>query len=415
MNATCPVDQQAEADRQREIRSLHGKYPLSCNSARPSGLLGFDNSILAYITGLMEGRLVMPPQELAGQWDDVLACLWCHWICPVLFKQVMSLPRSVRPPPGFTEVLKYSYLNSMKGFLISDKQLADISDAFEAGGIEFLALKGAALARTMYPDRFTRPCCDIDILVRPGDVSRARVALETAGYACKYPNFDVSRSFFCEEVYHDKWHGGKYIAVELHWNLTAFPALNRHFDIEDYFRRSIAIRAGNRWVSAMDAADSVIYLSTHLMANHSGSVRLSWINDIALLCRHLTATNGWEELSRRVFESGTGFMIRPVLRMAELWTGVTVPGEIRFPISPAEKAAAESLDKVRQMDVSDSDFLGAKWPAYAPFFEKCRIFRFLMLPPELVLRTRYFPGQDLSLPLMHLKRWASIVARNLRR
>ena len=62
-------------------------------------------------------------------------------------------------------------------------------------------MKGTALSRTIYMDPFTRPGSDIDILVKPKDVRRARKALEIAGYRCHYPYFEVSSSFFCEEEF----------------------------------------------------------------------------------------------------------------------------------------------------------------------------------------------------------------------
>ncbi len=51
-------------------------------------------------------------------------------------------------------------------------ELKTISDALEAGGIDFIPLKGAVI-REHYPDPKVRTSCDIDILVRKEDLDRA--------------------------------------------------------------------------------------------------------------------------------------------------------------------------------------------------------------------------------------------------
>jgi len=63
-----------------------------------------------------------------------------------------------------------------------DAAAAEIFEAFAAGGVEGLLLKGAALSRQLYTDRERRSYSDIDLLVAPRDMGPARDALARLGY-----------------------------------------------------------------------------------------------------------------------------------------------------------------------------------------------------------------------------------------
>ncbi len=64
-------------------------------------------------------------------------------------------------------------------------ELKSISELFENEKIEHLQLKGQTVAR-FYPEPWMRTSCDIDILVSPNDLSRAKTLLcEKLGYECR--------------------------------------------------------------------------------------------------------------------------------------------------------------------------------------------------------------------------------------
>lgn len=377
--------------------------------------MNLEDPLLAYVVALTRGEQVPFPESTRDQQDRLLASLQCHWFKPFLYWRIMACPVRLRPPARITEVFESAYFNSLQSSLIVDKQLTGIADAFAEEGVEFLVLKGAALSRTIYPDPFLRPGSDIDIMVRPVDARRARRAMEKAGYTCNYPYFDVSERYFCEEVFTPKDGRTGIVPVEVHWSPTAFPALNENIDIDSLFHRSVPAMAGTRGIRVMDQADAMIYQAVHMIANHFDNVRLTWINDTAFLCRHLTATGGWETFRSRAAESRVGPMLRPALRMAELWTGVSIPQDLYVPDHEAEKKVLGLFDGVKMRRNDITSFASVKWPEGATFFERCRIFKFLALPPDFVMRDEYFPGQDIPLPVMHLKRWAIIVNRHLHR
>lgn len=409
-----PGDPDEETTRLREIRSLHSKYPLSCASLHQGGLLGFDDSILSYIRSLMGNRTAQPPHDLPDRWEDVLACLRCHWINPFLYWRIMSVPREMRPTPRVMDDLKCAYRVSMISQLKTEKQLKEISDAFGKVNIDFLVLKGAALSRTIYAEPFVRTGSDIDIMVRPGEVRQARKALESIGYQCIYPYFEVSARLFCEEEFTYREKNARYIPVELHWDRSSIDVLKRCTSVDNYFDRSITIKAGRQDIQVMSMADALISQAVHMMGKHYDGIKLSWINDIAILCRHFEATGSWGEFRSHMRKSNTGPLLRPVLRMAELWAGITVPKDIFIAGSASEKNVEEAFEKLTSGKQGFISNIQARWPAEATALEKFRIAWYFALPPEQIMRTHHFPGKDLSLPAMHMKRWGDIVRRKLR-
>ena len=71
------------------------------------------------------------------------------------------------------EVARNLYLNG---------KLADVLERFRAEDLPVVLLKGMALVATVYEDGGLRPMCDMDVLVQPGDVTRAGDLLASLGY-----------------------------------------------------------------------------------------------------------------------------------------------------------------------------------------------------------------------------------------
>jgi Uncharacterised nucleotidyltransferase len=76
-----------------------------------------------------------------------------------------------------------------------EQTLLNLAEVFQEAGIEFVVLKGPALAHSLYPDPSWRPFIDIDLLVRTRDWRAACRVLEGRGCTRRLPEprpgFDV--------------------------------------------------------------------------------------------------------------------------------------------------------------------------------------------------------------------------------
>jgi len=66
-------------------------------------------------------------------------------------------------------------------YLMRAHLLERIATALQDAGTDALLVKGAALALTHYPSPWVRDMCDIDLLVRPGELGKVLDALTAAG------------------------------------------------------------------------------------------------------------------------------------------------------------------------------------------------------------------------------------------
>lgn len=98
-------------------------------------------------------------------------------------------------------------MGEMYRFLQRDTALERICQSLKKNGIEYILLKGAVL-RDLYPDKWMRTSCDIDVLVKEEDLQRATDALEKeTEFKCKSKN------------YHDILMKMPNVNLELHFNI----------------------------------------------------------------------------------------------------------------------------------------------------------------------------------------------------
>ena len=97
-------------------------------------------------------------------------------------------------------------------------ELCRVLEEFEEHGIAAIPYKGPALALQVYGDLKLRSFVDLDLLVRPGDATRAGALLIARGYR---PHLDLSPAqesllsrSECDRVYLRE---GRNIVLELHW------------------------------------------------------------------------------------------------------------------------------------------------------------------------------------------------------
>jgi hypothetical protein len=391
-----------------QIRQLHRGYPLCCSSK--GGLMSLDDRMLLYLVSLMNGSDQAPPACGESQWLSLLAALRCHWVYPFLFRQLASRSPGLQPPAPFIDALRRSYVRSTMDSLIASRQLAGLAEAFGRDGIEFLVLKGAALSRIAYDDAVLRPGGDIDLLVRPAHLPAAHETMEKAGYSCSTPLSDVSAHTGAEVMYFHRDGQRNPFPVELHWNPTYVSAYNQNVDLEGYFQRSVPFAAGGKELRSMDAVDSLIHAAAHMFCHHCDNIRLSWINDIALLYRRVDTAGAVEELIRRNRGSLASCFIDAGLTMAALWTGTDVHGYYDRQPPGHDVPGTGGMYDIMHKERSLLSHFRMYWPARAGIPEKCRYVKELFFPNIVVMRS-YFPGETTPLYKAYVKRWIILAGK----
>jgi putative nucleotidyltransferase-like protein len=166
--------------------------------------------------GLSDAGQISIPEEL---WSEVLG--------QITFEHLTGLAMAMLEAGQLllsdqqAEELLARQRDAMALALTNERKLLEIAGVFERQGVEFIVLKGPAVAHTFYPDSSWRPFVDIDVLVRTRDWERACAVLAMLGMRRRLPEprrgFDVR---FGKAAAH---RGGDGVEVDLHRTLVVGP------------------------------------------------------------------------------------------------------------------------------------------------------------------------------------------------
>ena len=224
-------------------------------------------------------------------WDRVLESAQYHRVLPALCAALASQNRL----PAALRVRAHKHAWRILHFTV---ELTKIVRCFEQRGLPFLAHKGLALAQLLYRDPAMRQFGDLDLLVKPQDVPRARAALMELGYE---PGLQLSSRQ--EKSYlrsgHEYVFGLKaeHNLVELQWQIVPrFCAIN--LDIGALFARSIKIELDGVSLRTLGYEDQMLVLCVHA-AKHEWA-QLGMLRDIATLSQFDLDWNWIANEARRI-------------------------------------------------------------------------------------------------------------------
>lgn len=172
------------------------------------------------------------PREPAAapDWDAVVALARRHFVLPLVHHS--PWPRAAGAPPAVLDELERDAWASARASLRSLELHRDLLAELDAGGIDALVLKGLPLAQTVYGSITARAAGDLDLLVRPAQVSAAATALERVGLRAHRgdagidaePGAVLAAPLRYPAVKHAHFEGGD-VPAELHWRLMKNPRL----------------------------------------------------------------------------------------------------------------------------------------------------------------------------------------------
>jgi hypothetical protein len=240
--------------------------------------------------------------------------------------------------------------------------LIRILDCLDAHGIAAIPYKGPLLAETVYGDLTLREFSDLDVLVRPADVPRAKAALKDLGYSPNSPFTPAQERAYLKSGYEFVFDGpaGRNLLEIQFAILPRFYAVD--FDLDALFERAVPASVGGRAVKTLSPEDLLLALCVHA-AKHAW-IRLCWLRDIAGVIQSLTLQ--WDVVNRRATELGVDRILGTSLLLASCWLGAEVPelllhkwlndreisglhDQIAQLIPRAEEYSAESLRYFRLM------------------------------------------------------------------
>lgn len=176
--------------------------------------------------------------------------------------------------------LQPAFFQSTIHFQQKLKVFDTVQSLLKGASIPILALKGIALASSLYLDEGMRPMSDIDILVPDGMGIKALNVLLNAGAKA----LSVPRSKLHEEVHaHVRAIEVGGVMVEIHQRLFSLGS-KYHTPEVDFFKDTVQIDKQGIIMDTMNPGLFFYHLVTHaLKGTDMGMLRLAWLLDIALI------------------------------------------------------------------------------------------------------------------------------------
>lgn len=154
--------------------------------------------------------------------------------------------------------------------IILKSDLESLGDAFQSAGLSVIVLKGAALALTVYPNDEYRPMADIDLIVRPNDLSKARTCLENLGYSHKPEPASQDGPFQSEQTGEVSYVRKNHASIDLHWEFTSMEWLRNLISIneDEWWANASPLPLANKRLNSLAPVDMISYLCLHLVSHH---------------------------------------------------------------------------------------------------------------------------------------------------
>jgi putative nucleotidyltransferase-like protein len=288
--------------------------------------------------------------------------------------------------------------------IIREQELAKLLDALNESGVGALLLKGAGLAYTVYPQSWLRPRLDTDLLVAPGDRTRAIATLESLGY-------DPSTHFGGELVsYQAQFRKSDRLGllhrVDLHWKIANPQVFADAFGFEELQRQSVRIPRLGSSARTLSPDHSLVLACVHRVAHHANSDRLLWLYDIVVLLNAMSAPE--LERARAIAEAkdlqsivaaGVGRaldVIGPRAQKPEI-------DRLLRTTDPRDPATIEFL-RARRTKFDD---LRSDIRALSGWAAKLRLIREHLFPPAAYIRQAYGVSHPVLLPFAYAVRAVS--------
>jgi Uncharacterised nucleotidyltransferase len=204
------------------------------------------------------------------------------------------------------------------------KVAAEALAALRATGVPAVTLKGPVLAARHWGDVLSRPSVDVDVLVEPGDVPRARAALSEVGFTpdAAFPDWYMLRWHY-DVVYRSP--RPPHVGVELKWNVC-LPYLGR-VPVREIIAGATPVDCGGLELPAPRTSWQLITCATHAV-KHCFTLRQ--LLDVAFIVRDMAPADCqevvaearrarlWPALHYAVGVSASRLGWRPPLDFAEL-------------------------------------------------------------------------------------------------
>lgn len=203
--------------------------------------------------------------------------------------------------------------------------------------IQTMLLKGAALLENIYKDISQRVMEDVDILIKPEELTKARKLLAREGYKLFGTNQANS------EVY--SFDAPVEIYIDLHWSLVNHKSPSQKYvywpDENLIWERATHISLEEQTVMGMCVEDLLVYLCFHALKERF--LHKKWLMDIGMVLISKREEIDWDKLTSTAADTGTDKLCCFLMEYLKKEFTIDIPAS--FLIQVRKKYPFYSLEK----------------------------------------------------------------------
>ena len=249
-----------------------------------------------------------------SRWDAFVEMAARHAIVPLVDHRLAPLGPDCVPTEIAASLRHAAEQNAIQSLQLTGDLIAVVS-SLSSAAIESIPFKGPTLASLLYGNLSLRQFQDLDILVHPEDVERARTALIGLGYAPVLGYDDDQRASLRLSGHHEQLaHRETGTTIELHWSLNNRSLTRDSFEYRWWENRQVAA-IGGAITRTLGVEQLLLYLCLH-GGKHSWG-RLSWLCDFQRALAVYPNAN-WERVWALAAESGAVRMVGIGLSLVDM-------------------------------------------------------------------------------------------------
>ncbi|MBE0698312.1 MAG: nucleotidyltransferase family protein [Anaerolineaceae bacterium] len=265
-------------------------------------------------------------------WEDVYAGVLRNGLIGLTYHYLSANP-GLDIPTAFVEKIKKAFLIHSLRMTWINRNIKSVLSALNESGIQYLVVKGPAVAFSVFPAANLRVYNDLDLTVHESDWVEVSKALERAGYHLYDGEAAPPPRVVPDEVNHES----KYLNAEGNFRVEAHfdDLLRTGFaarDLEGFWKRAIHLEMDGVPFPTLCLEDQIVYLSAH--AHHHGYTRLNWFSDIALILRDKAALIDWQKLIDVVKVEEAQVPVYYTLYFIERLFSISTPAQVMDAIRP---------------------------------------------------------------------------------
>jgi hypothetical protein len=263
-----------------------------------------------------------------GDWREMYACAAYQNVEPLLFFHLKEKGLEQALPKDVHQEMQQAYhKNSARNLRLYE--LGQILVRLNLSRLPAIILKGAYLAAFIYPNPALRSMVDMDILMRPEDITPALEALKALGYGHMLPpwaNVDFHAILSAP---------GCTTRLEMHWDLTTTND-NYQIPAAELCARAVAITIGGAQALALSPEDLILHLCAHTSVKHLFMQGVRSLCDIDRCVRCFSDALDWEQIITRALDWGLGRATALTLNLCKSCLDTPIPESLlndpRFPV-----------------------------------------------------------------------------------